>query len=149
MMTSSAGPPFLVLPRAPPTLNPPLNLLFHGREITKMPETQDLSDQLVRSFMTAKLQFVPSLVSNMKIANVNRLPRRTDASNVWNSTSKRLPPIVIKFRTMRNKIEFLKLSPRARQFHCTITKHLPISMQRQRKRLLAHANMLFKVGKKI
>jgi len=24
MMTSSEGPPFLVLPRAPPTLNPPL-----------------------------------------------------------------------------------------------------------------------------
>jgi len=28
------------------------NLLFHGIEITKMPETEDLSDKLVRSFMT-------------------------------------------------------------------------------------------------
>jgi len=46
-------------------------------------------------------------------------------------------------------MEVLKLVPRARQFHCAITKHLPISMQRQRKSLLAHANMLFKAGKKI
>ena len=125
------------------------NLLFHGIEITKMPETQDLSDQLVRSFMTEKLQFAPSLVSNMKFANVHRLPRRTDASKISNSTSKRPPPIVVKFCTMRDKMEVLKLAPRARQFHCAITKHLPLSMQRQRKSLLAHANMLFKAGKKI
>jgi len=71
------------------------NLLFHGIEITKMPETPNLSDQLVRSFMTEKLQFAPSLVSNMKFANVHRLPRRTDASKISNSTSKRPPPIVV------------------------------------------------------
>ena len=58
------------------------NLLFHGIKITKMPETQDLSDQLVRSFMTEKLQFAPSLVSNMQFANMHRLPRRTDASKI-------------------------------------------------------------------
>jgi len=47
-----------------------------------MSETQDRSDQLVRSFMTEKLQFAPALVSNMKFAYVNRLPRRTNESNV-------------------------------------------------------------------
>jgi len=125
------------------------NLLFHGIEITKMRESQDLSDQLVRSIMTEKLQFSPSLVSNLKFANVHRLPRRTDASRISNSASKRPPPIVVKFGTMRDKMEVLKLAPRARQFHCANTKHLPISMQRQRKSLLAHANMLFKAGKKI
>jgi len=114
-----------------------------------MPETPNLSDQLVRSFMTEKLQFAPSLVSNMKFANVHRLPRRTDASKISNSTSKRPPPIVVKFCTMRDKMEVLKLAPRSRQFHCAITKHLPISMQRQRKGLMAHANMLFNAGKKI
>jgi len=108
------------------------NLLFHGVEITKMPETQDFSDQLVRSFMTEKLQFAPSLVSNMKFANVHRLPRRTDASKISNSTSKRPPPIV-KFCTMRDKMEVLKLALRARQFLCAITKHLPISIKALRK----------------
>jgi len=125
------------------------NLLFHGIEITKMPETQDLSDQLIRWFMTKKLQFTRSLVSNMKFANVHRLPKRTDPSKISNSTSKRPPPIVVKFCTMRDKMEVFKLAPRSRQFHCAITKYLPISMQRQRKSLLAHANMLFKAGKKI
>jgi len=125
------------------------NLLLHGIEITKMPETQDLSDQLVRSLMTEKLQFAPSLVSNMKFANVHRLPRRTDASKILNSTSKRPPPTVVKFCTTGDKMEVLKLAPRARQFHCAITKHLPSSMQRQRKSLMAHANMLFNAGKKI
>ena len=89
-----------------------------------MPETQDLSDQLVRSFMIEKLQFAPSLVSNMKFTNVHRLPRRTDASRISNSTSKRPPPIVVKFCTMRDKMEVLKLARQARQFHCAITKHL-------------------------
>jgi len=103
-----------------------------------MPETQDLSNQLVRSFMTEKLQFASSLVSNMKFANIHRLPRCTDGSRISNSTSKRPPPIVVKFCTMRDKMEVLKLAPRARQFHCAITKYLPISMQRQRKSLLAH-----------
>ena len=83
--------------------------------------------------MTEKLQFAPSLVSIMKFANVHRLPRRTDASKISNSTSKRPPPIVVKFCTMRDKMEVLNLAPRARQFHCAITKHLPISMQRQSK----------------
>jgi len=81
------------------------NLLFHGIEITKMPETQDLSDQIVRSFMTEKLQFAPTLVSSMKFANVHRLPRRTDASKISNSTSKRPPPIVAKFCAMKDKME--------------------------------------------
>ena len=70
-----------------------------------MPETQDLSDQIVRSFMTEKLQFAPTLVSSMKFANVHRLPRRTDASKISNSTSKRPPPIVAKFCAMKDKME--------------------------------------------
>ena len=64
------------------------NSLLRGIEMTKMPETQDLSDQLVRSFMTEKLQFSPSLVSNMKFANVHWLPRRTDASKISNPQAK-------------------------------------------------------------
>jgi len=85
----------------------------------------------------------------MKFANVHRLPRCTDVSKISDSTSKRPPPIVVKFCTMRDKMEVFKLAPRVRQFHCAITKHLPVSMQRQRKSFLAHANMLFKAGKKL
>ena len=106
----------------------------------KCPKSKDLSHQLVRSFMTEKL------MSNMKFANV---PRCTDVSNSSNLTSKRPPLIVLKFCAVRDQIEVLKLTLWARQFHCGITKHLPISMQRQRKSLLAHANILFKAGKKI
>jgi len=35
------------------------NLLFHGIQMAKMPVTQDLSHQLVRSFMTEVFQFAP------------------------------------------------------------------------------------------
>jgi len=45
MMTSSEGPPFLVLPRAPPTLNPPLllrTILFYSGHLQHERERPDM-----------------------------------------------------------------------------------------------------------
>jgi len=114
----------------------------------KMPETQDLSDQLVHSFMTVKLRFAPSLVSNMKFANVHRLPRCTDANKISNSTSKRPPPIVVKWSSALWETRWRFWSWLLE--HDSFTARLQnILMQKQRKSLLAHVNMLFKARKKI
>jgi len=50
---------------------------------------------------------------------------------------------------MKDKNMVLKLAPRARQFRKNITKHLPKSMQQQRKSLLKKVSKLFTSGKRI
>jgi len=50
---------------------------------------------------------------------------------------------------MKDKNMILKLVPRARQFKKNITRHLPRSMQEQRKALLTKASELFTSGKRI
>jgi len=50
---------------------------------------------------------------------------------------------------MKDKNMILKLAPRARQFKKNITRHLPWSMQEQRKTLLKKASKLFTSRKRI
>jgi len=50
---------------------------------------------------------------------------------------------------MKDKDMILELAPRARLFRNNITRHLPRSMQEQRKDLLKKASKLFTSGERI
>jgi len=50
---------------------------------------------------------------------------------------------------MKDKHSLLKLAPDARKMKVTITRHLPMAMQAQRKTLIQTASRLYNQGKKI
>ena len=50
---------------------------------------------------------------------------------------------------MKNRNSVLHLASHGRQFNFSITKHLPLAMQTQRRTLLKTANELYKQGKQI
>ena len=95
--------------------------------------------------ITANLLFVNTakLLLESKVCNFRFCFRFVWRNRRWDLSLVTWPAVALCYMCR------VKLAPRARQFHWAITKHLPISMQRQRKSLLAHANMLFKAGKKI
>jgi len=112
-------------------------------------ENSDESESVVRSFLVKDLKFPQSEVDRMHFANVHRLPRRVDATHSSTDSTHTSPPIVVKLCKMKDKFNILKLAPRARHFKCNITKHLPLSMQRQRKLLMKQASSLYAAVKRI
>jgi len=125
------------------------NVLFHGLKMSSNTENSDESESVVRSFLVKDLKFPQAEVDRMYFANVHRLPRRVDATHSSTNSTHTSPPIVVKLCKMKDKFIILKLAPRARQFKCNITKHLPLSMQRQRKLLMKQASSLYAAGKRI
>ena len=125
------------------------NLLFHGLPTVGSDETPEQSEDVVRSFLTTSLRFPESDLAKISFANVNRLPKRISALQSSSTSSSHPPAIVVKFVKMKDRNMISKLAARARQFKKNITKHLPRSMQEQRKSLLRKASKLFASGKKI
>jgi len=125
------------------------NVLFHGLKMSSNTENSDESGSVVRSFSVKDLKFPQSEVDRMHFADVHRLPRRVDATHSSTNSTHTSPPIVVKLCKMKDKFNILKLALRARQFKCNITKHLPLSMQRQRKLLMKQASSLYAAGKRI
>jgi len=56
---------------------------------------------------------------------------------------------VVKLLKMRDKFSLLKLAGVAKQYNLNITRHLPLSMQKQRANLLSLASNLFEAGKRV
>jgi len=125
------------------------NVLFHGLKMSSTTENSDESESVVRSFLVKDLKFPQSEVERMHFANVHRLPRRVDATHSSTNSAHTSPPIVVKLCKMKDKFNILKLDPRAREFKCNITKHLPLSIQRQGKLLMKQASSLDAAGKRI
>jgi len=117
-----------------------VNLVEWGIFIVAMiekSETVETSEKIIRTFISEKLHFAASNLDRIKFSNAHRLPRKTSA--IASSTSVIAPPIVVKFLT-KDRNSILNLAPHARQFKCSITKHLPLVMQSQRRTLLNTAN---------
>lgn len=125
------------------------NLLLHGIPQQQSQETAKETEVVVRSFLTETLRFPSSSLESIKFANIHRLPRRTSAIQSSSNEASKPPAIVIKFGTMRDKREIESLSASARSFGANITRHLPISMQQQRKDLIRQANISYKQGKTV
>ena len=101
------------------------NLLFHGIPMNEKSETSETSEKIIRTFISEKLRFSASNLDRIIFSNVHRLPRKTSAIT---SSSVTAPPIVVKFVTMKDRNSILNLASHARQFECSITKHLPLAM---------------------
>ena len=125
------------------------NLLFHGLPLESPEETPDQSENVIRSFLTNSLRCSESDLAKISFANVHRLPKHKSALQPSSPTSSQAPAIVVKFVKMKDKNMISKLAPRARQFRKNITKHLPRSMQEQRKALSKKASKLYTSGKRI
>jgi len=123
------------------------NLLFYGIPMNEKNKTSENSEKIIRTFISEKLHFVSSNLNRIVFSNVHRLPRKTSA--ITSSSSVTAPPIVVKFVTMKDRNSIFNLASHARQFKCSITKHLPLAMQIQRRTLLKIANKLYKQGKRI
>ena len=107
------------------------NVLFHGMPMNEKSET---SEKIIRTFISEKLHFSASNLDRIIFSNVHRLPHKTSA--IASSTSVTAPPIVVNFLTIEDRNSILNLASHARQFKCSITKHLPLAMQIQRRTLL-------------
>jgi len=125
------------------------NLLFHGLPTLSSDETPEQSEDAVRSFLTTSLRFPESDHAKISFANVHRLPKHTSTLQSCSTSYSQLPAIVVKFVKMKDRNMISKLAARARQFKKNITKHLPRSMQEQRKSLLRKASKLFASGKRL
>jgi len=110
-------------------------------------ETLEQSEDVVHSFLTTSLRFPESDLAKISFANVHRLPKHTSALQSCSTSYPQLPAIVVRFLKMKDRNMISKLAARARQFKKNITKHLPRSMQEQRKSLLRKASKLFASGK--
>jgi len=126
-----------------------LKLLFHGLPLESSEETPEQTGHVIRSFLTNSLRCSESDLANISFANVHRLPKHKSALQPSSSPSSQAPAIVVKFVKMKDKNMILKRAPWARQFKKNITRHLPRSMQEQRKALLNKASKLFTSGKRI
>ena len=111
-----------------------------------MNEKSETSEKIIHTFISVKLHFSASNLDRIIFSNVHRLPRKTSAIT---SSSVNAPPIVVKFVTMKDRNSIFNLASHARQFKGSITKHLPLAMQIQRRTLLKIANKLYKQGKRI
>jgi len=101
------------------------NLLFHGIPMNEKSETSETSEKIIHTFISEKLHFSASNLDRIIFSNVHLLPRKTSANT---SSSVTAPPIVVKFVTMKDRNSILNLASHARQFECSITKHLPLAM---------------------
>jgi len=124
------------------------NLLFHGLPLEYSEETPEQIEHVVRSFLTNSLRCSESDLAKISLANVHRLPKHKSALQP-SSSPLQAPAIVVKFVKIKDETMILKLASRARQFKKNITRHLPRSMQEQRKALLKKASKLFTSGKRI
>nr|CAB3263741.1 mediator of RNA polymerase II transcription subunit 30-like [Phallusia mammillata] len=125
------------------------NLLFHGIPQSNN-ESPDQTEHIVRTFLTDKLQYPHSDLTKIEFSNVHRLPRRSSSTaNTGPSDLLKSAPIAVKFIKMSDKRKIHSLAGRARSYNANITRHLPTSMQSQRKLLIHHANKFYKQGKTI
>jgi len=125
------------------------NLLFHGLPLESSEETPEQTEHVISSFLTNSLRRSESDLAKILFANIHRLPKHKSALQPSSSLSSQAPAIVVKFVKMKDKHMILKLAPRARQFKKNITRHLPRSMQEQRRALLKKASKVFTSGKRI
>jgi len=123
------------------------NLLFHGIPVNEKSETSETSEKIIRTFISETLRLSASNVDRTIFSNVHRLPRKTSVITL--SSSVTAPPIVVKFVTMKDRNSIFNLAFHARPFKCSITKHLALAMQIQRRTLLKIAKKLYKQGKRI
>jgi len=114
------------------------NVVFHG---IPMKEKSEISENIIRTFISEKLPFSTSNLDRIIFSSVHRLPRKPLLA-IASSTSATAPPIVVKFLTMKHRNFILNVASHASQFKCSITKHLPLAMQIQRRTLLSTANKL-------
>ena len=98
------------------------NLLFHGIPMNEKSETSETSEKIILTFISEKLHFSASNLDRIIFSNVHRLPQKTSA--IASSSSVTAPPIVVKFVTMKDRNSIFNLASHARQFKCSITKHL-------------------------
>jgi len=128
------------------------NLLFHGLESTGPTESAAQSEVLVKKFLSEELAMDRQVVDKIAIAHAHRLPQHTKPAGLSESNSgdsSKSAPIVVKFIKMSDKQNILLRAPDARKHNVGITPHLPVSMQKQRRRLLPIAKGLFNKGNKI
>ena len=123
------------------------NLLFHGILMKVKSENSETYENTIRAFTSEKLHFSASNLDRIIFSNVHSFPRKT--STIASSTYVTASPIVVKLLNMKDRNSILNLASHARQFKCSITKHLPLAMQTQRGTLLKTANELYKQGKRI
>ena len=121
------------------------NLLFHGIPMNEKSETSETSEKIILTFISEKLHFSASNLDRIIFSNVHRLPRKNvhrlpRKNAITSSSSVTAPPIVVKFVTMKDRNSNFNLASHARQFKCSITKHLPLAMQIKRRTLLKVAN---------
>lgn len=125
------------------------NLLLHGIPQQSDNESAEETENVFRAFVADTLRFPSSSLEKIKCANIHRLPRRNSTEATTSGQTKKPPPIVVKFVNMCDKRAISALASRARTFNASITRHLPISMQIQRKKLIRQANIFHKQGKNI
>jgi len=126
------------------------NILLHGITQNSTIETTDQIERTVRTFIVEKLRFSQDRMDEIQFCNIYRLPRRTSAiQSTPDVSSLRSGPIVIKLARITDKMTLLKLAQNARQHNANMTRHLPLSMQKQRASLLKSASSLYKAGRKI
>ena len=125
------------------------NILLHGITQNSKIETTDQLESTVH-IIVDKLSFSQDRMNEIQFCNIHHLPRRTSAiQSTPDASSVRSSPIVIKLTRITDKMTLLKLAQDLRQHNANITRHLPLSMQKQRASLLKSASRLCKGGRKI
>jgi len=113
-------------------------------------ETTDQLKSTVRTFIVDKLRFSQDRMNEIQFCNIHRLPKRTSAiQSTPDVSSVRSSPIVIKLARITDKLTLVKFSQDARQHNANVTRHLPLSMQKQRASIMKSASRLYKAGRKI
>jgi len=132
------------------------NLLFHGIKPVGPKETATQSATMVSNFLRENLAMDSQFVNNILLAHAHRLHSMTEEPGNKNARSSKqsaekelVPPIVVKFVKMADKLTILETAADAKNYNVGITQHLPVAMQRQRRKLLDTATRLYNQGKKI